>query len=232
MSVGGGRGIWLGRLGRLGRPLRFPSGYPGGAPATSATLYERWLLIKVVPGPAYRARQDTPPVWVGEARSVGASSDLRMVLNYLLVADFKEVFFFFSHPVSDISGRFWSRTGSCPMKAARLAGRLAHAYLFLGPSGVASHHRPGLGRGPELRTTGGRWRRLRHLPLLPPPAGGRPSRLSDDLPGGAEDPDRDRAIRELRRLTAYPPLGGGWRVVVIKPAEALTVQNDAAAKPC
>jgi hypothetical protein len=27
---------------------------------------------------------------VGEARSVGASSDLRLVLNYLLVADFKE----------------------------------------------------------------------------------------------------------------------------------------------
>ena len=36
-------------------------------------------------------------------------------------------------------------------------------------------------------------------------------------------------IRELRRLTAYPPLGGGWRVVLIKPAEALTAQNDAAA---
>ena len=36
-------------------------------------------------------------------------------------------------------------------------------------------------------------------------------------------------IRELRRLTDYPPLGGGWRVVLIKPAEALTVQNDAAA---
>jgi hypothetical protein len=43
-----------------------------------------------VPGPAYRARQDAPPVWVGEARSVGVSSDLRMVLNYLLVADFTE----------------------------------------------------------------------------------------------------------------------------------------------
>ena len=47
-------------------------------------------MIKVVPGPAYRARQDTHPVWVGEARSMGVSSDLRMVLNYLLVADFKE----------------------------------------------------------------------------------------------------------------------------------------------
>ena len=44
----------------------------------------------MVPGTAYRARQDAPPVWVGEARSLGTSSDLRMVLNYLLVADFKE----------------------------------------------------------------------------------------------------------------------------------------------
>jgi hypothetical protein len=65
-------------------------GIPWGGSADSATLYERWLLIKVVPGPAYRTRPDTPPVWVGEARSVGSSSDLRMVLSYLLVAEFKE----------------------------------------------------------------------------------------------------------------------------------------------
>ena len=30
------------------------------------------------------------PVWVGEAHSLGTSSDLRSVLNYLLVADFKK----------------------------------------------------------------------------------------------------------------------------------------------
>jgi len=36
-------------------------------------------------------------------------------------------------------------------------------------------------------------------------------------------------IRELRRLTEYAPLGGGWRVVLIKPAEALSAQNEAAA---
>ena len=42
----------------------------------------------MVEGPAYRT--DNTPVWVGEAQSVGASSDLRTVLNYLLVADFKE----------------------------------------------------------------------------------------------------------------------------------------------
>jgi len=62
----------------------------GGYPADSATLYDRWLLIKVVAGPAYRTQKISRPVWVGEARSVGASSDLRMVLNYLLVATFRE----------------------------------------------------------------------------------------------------------------------------------------------
>ena len=28
-------------------------------------------------------------------------------------------------------------------------------------------------------------------------------------------------IREFRRLTNYPPLGDGWRVALIKPAEAM-----------
>jgi hypothetical protein len=65
-------------------------GLPWGGSADSATLYDRWLLIKVVEAPAYRTQKVSGPVWVGEARSVGASSDLRLVLNYLLVADFKE----------------------------------------------------------------------------------------------------------------------------------------------
>jgi hypothetical protein len=65
-------------------------GIPWGGSADSAALFDRWLLIKVVEGSAYRTQKTSPPVWVGEARSVGASSDLRLVLNYLLVADFKE----------------------------------------------------------------------------------------------------------------------------------------------
>jgi Domain of unknown function (DUF4136) len=60
------------------------------APSVGSTIYDRWLLINVVEGPAYRANKAALPVWVGEAKSVGASSDLRVVLNYLLVADFKE----------------------------------------------------------------------------------------------------------------------------------------------
>jgi hypothetical protein len=85
VGYGGGWGGWGGWGGpsiAVGVPL-------GGYPA-STTLYDRWLLLKVVEGQAYRAQKTAPPVWVGEARSVGASSDLRMVLNYLLVADFKE----------------------------------------------------------------------------------------------------------------------------------------------
>jgi hypothetical protein len=83
-SIGWGVGYgWGGPAFAIGVPY-------GTYGADTAALYDRWLLIKVVAGPAYRARQDAPPVWVGEARSVGASSDLRMVLNYLLVADFKE----------------------------------------------------------------------------------------------------------------------------------------------
>jgi hypothetical protein len=59
-------------------------------PSIITTTYSRWLLINVVEGPAYRTQKVSHPVWAGEARSVGASSDLRTVLNYLLVADFRE----------------------------------------------------------------------------------------------------------------------------------------------
>ena len=83
-SVGWGVGYgWGGPSVVIGVPY-------GTYPADTATLYDRWLLINVVEGPAYRVRKDTRPVWTGEARSVGTSSDLRTVLNYLLVADFKE----------------------------------------------------------------------------------------------------------------------------------------------
>jgi hypothetical protein len=83
-SIGWGVGYgWGGPAFSIGVPY-------GGYPADRASLYDRWLLIKVVEGPAYRTQKISHPVWVGEARSVGTSSDLRLVLNYLLVADFKE----------------------------------------------------------------------------------------------------------------------------------------------
>jgi hypothetical protein len=79
----GGWGGWGGPSIAIGVPY-------GGYAVDSTTLNDRWLLIKVVEGSAYRTQKISRPVWVGEARSVGASSDLRLVLNYLLVADFKE----------------------------------------------------------------------------------------------------------------------------------------------
>jgi len=82
-GMGYGWGGWGGPSVYVGMPY-------GGYPADGASLYDRWLLIKVVEGPAYRTQKISRPVWVGEARSVGASSDLRLVLNYLLVADFRE----------------------------------------------------------------------------------------------------------------------------------------------
>lgn len=52
-------------------------------------LYDRWLRINVVDGRHYRETQTFRTLWVGEARSTGASADLRVALNYLLVALFK-----------------------------------------------------------------------------------------------------------------------------------------------
>ena len=80
---------WGGGYGGWGGPA-VSIGIPWGGAADSTTLYDRRLLIKVVEGSAYRTQKTSPPVWVGEAHSVGTSSDLRLVLNYLLVADFRE----------------------------------------------------------------------------------------------------------------------------------------------
>ena len=52
--------------------------------------YDRWLLINVVDGKYYREKGQIRTVWVGEARSTGASGDLRLTINYLLLADFQQ----------------------------------------------------------------------------------------------------------------------------------------------
>ena len=59
------------------------------------------------------------------------------------------------------------------------------------------------------------------------PAGTHPDFLVIGPPEGRKPQIKIEQIRELRRLTAYPPLGGGWRVVLIKPAEALTAATAA-----
>jgi hypothetical protein len=80
---GGGWGGWGGPAFYVGMPL-------AGYPTDVSTFYDRWLQLTVVEGPAYRTQKLSRPVWVGEAHSLGSSSDLRTVLNYLLVAAFKE----------------------------------------------------------------------------------------------------------------------------------------------
>ena len=116
------------------------------------------------------------------------------------------------------------------LKNARLAGRLAHAYLFLGPEGVG---KASVARAlaaarncTEIREDGdacGTCPSCRRMQ-----AGTHPDFLVIS-PEESKTQIKIEVIRELRRLTEYPPLGGGWRVVLIKPAEALTAISDAAA---
>jgi hypothetical protein len=83
MGYGGYGWGWGGPGFYVGMPL-------GGYSADVSPLYDRWLQLTVVEGNAYRTQKLSKPVWVGEAHSLGSSSDLRTVLNFLLVANFKE----------------------------------------------------------------------------------------------------------------------------------------------
>lgn len=55
----------------------------------SEVLHTRWLILKLIEGQAHRASRQAEPVWIGEITSVGTSSDLRELLNYMLVAAFE-----------------------------------------------------------------------------------------------------------------------------------------------
>jgi hypothetical protein len=90
-SIGWGVGYGGGPCGwGWGGPAFFV-GLPWAGSSTEVTpLYDRWLQLTVVDGPPYRTQKLSRPVWVGEAHSLGTSSDLRTALNFLLVAGFKE----------------------------------------------------------------------------------------------------------------------------------------------
>jgi hypothetical protein len=53
-----------------------------------ATVYDRWLVLKLVDGKDYREGKIND-IWIGEVSSPGKSSDTREVMNYLLVAGFE-----------------------------------------------------------------------------------------------------------------------------------------------
>ena len=81
-GIGGGSG-WRGSPFVFAAP--FFSFYP-----SPDTLYDRWLLINVVDGQYYREKGEFRTVWVGEARSTGTSGDLRVAIDYLLLADLQQ----------------------------------------------------------------------------------------------------------------------------------------------
>ncbi len=81
-GIGGGSG-WRGSPFVFAAP--FFTFYPG-----PESVYDRWLLINVVDGKHYREKGEFRTVWVGEARSTGTSQDLRVAINYLLIADFQQ----------------------------------------------------------------------------------------------------------------------------------------------
>ncbi|MCX5892890.1 MAG: DNA polymerase III subunit delta' [Deltaproteobacteria bacterium] len=118
------------------------------------------------------------------------------------------------------------------LRTARQKGRLSHAYLFLGPEGVgrastaqalaaalncltpredgdacgvcASCRRLAAGTHPDF--------------LIISPTSEALKKLQPQI--------KIEQIREFCRLTSYAPYGDGWRVALIKPAEAM---NEAAA---
>jgi len=55
----------------------------------STVVYTRWLVLRLIDGEAYRASQKAKPLWIGEVMSAGPSSDLRELINYMLIAAFE-----------------------------------------------------------------------------------------------------------------------------------------------
>ncbi|MHC4229631.1 MAG: hypothetical protein ACYSW0_19535, partial [Planctomycetota bacterium] len=66
----------------------------------SSMSYMRWLVLKLIDGETYNLSQDVrpssveakaEPLWICEVASAGMSSDLRDVINYMLIAAFEHL---------------------------------------------------------------------------------------------------------------------------------------------
>lgn len=55
----------------------------------SEVIHTRWLVLRLYEGPPDKASRAAKPLWIGEVTSAGTSSDLRELLNYMLVAAFE-----------------------------------------------------------------------------------------------------------------------------------------------
>lgn len=63
-------------------------GYVAYAPYAEI-VYTRWLVLKIIDGETYGASKKVEPLWIGEVTSVGLESDLRGLLDYMLIAGFE-----------------------------------------------------------------------------------------------------------------------------------------------
>ncbi len=127
----------------------------------------------------------------------------------------------------DILGQDWVVDH---LKTAWRKGRLSHAYLFLGADGVGKASTAGaLAAALNCAQPAADGDACGSCPSCRRLAAGTHPDFLVISPEEGKTQIKIEVIRELRRLTGYPPLGGGWRVVLIKPAEALTAISDAAA---
>ncbi|MEA3226562.1 MAG: hypothetical protein U9Q07_11480 [Planctomycetota bacterium] len=55
----------------------------------SEVVYTRWLVLRLFDGEAYKTSKKTEPLWIGEVTSAGMDSDLRELINYMLIVGFE-----------------------------------------------------------------------------------------------------------------------------------------------